>query len=214
MSSDEDEFEYNEQGELVRRKRKIKVNVDLDNIAEKVAEKLSEEEIQVKALEAFERQKKVYAEKYHSDDFLTCATPKEVDELSRQIEYEKSIPQKRNPSGKASLRKNMDSAEFESPTELLDNLYEVGYPRGMQPKTEEAVKAREKIKKLFDSMLSGKGWSEMQDLIRNNKGEQVEKLLGATTFFSCPKCNHTISRFPCGFCGYNPKTERREGKVF
>ena len=207
--SDEDEV-YEEH--TTKKGTKIKIGIDPERVAKELNRLKEDKDAQTEydALMVFDSVKEELVEATGDKNIYGMETPQKLKDYLK-----KTLPKYRVPSGKATLRKDMNSGEeFESPTELLDSLYEKGYPRGMQPKTEEAIEARKKIKKLFDAMLSGKAWGEMQDLIKNNKGEHVEQFLGATSFFSCPKCNHTISRFPCGFCGYDPKTERREGKVF
>lgn len=193
--------------EIERRiKRTIKVNLDTDAVAEKVAESMKQQ----KAMEYFEKEKRALNIQYNTTDFNDCNSPKELGEmieLQEQLKADKLNP-KRVVNGKYQIDSVGSGEEFDSPEQLMDYLYNTGYPRGRKVQTPEGIEARKKIDKLFKDMISGKGWEEMKKMVRDGEGEKMERILGAKTLMRCPKCGATISTYPpCVICKYDPREE-------
>ena len=212
MSDEAQDYEYDENGnKIVKRVTKIKVGIDENSIAEKVAENIEKSKLEEKALETFEKVKQAMNLKYNTTDFNDVQSPKELGEMTelcekeaREKAYERANPH-RVPSGKSTLKPSGNGETFDSPEALMDDLYNKGYPRGIVVNTPEGIEARKKIEKLLESMIYGKSWGQMKQNIRDGRHPLPES---KTQYFSCPKCNSTITSYPCPYCGYNPREKK------
>ena len=209
--TDGTEYEYDDEGNLVKKIKKnttlkFTANVDENAIAKKVAEEMKQGEIEQKALEAFEREKRLYATQYNDKGFFDCKTPKELDDLAQQIENERSQPKPKTPNGKA-IYGGGDSETFGSPEALLDDLYQKAYPRGIAIDTKEGAEARQKIEQLFEAWIYGKSWGQMKEKLRDGQHALPENMKSLT---KCPKCGRSIESYPCPYCTYDPRDSKKK----
>jgi ribosomal protein L32 len=188
--------------------KKIKVNIDRSPEVEAIrAEKEAvEQELENKkavlaqqALEAFEAHKQKLAKQFNDDGLLECTSPSEL--YNRIAAYSEKEETKPSPKGKAPWIGNSGATGHKSQAELLDELYDKAYINSSKYTPEEVASAKQKIKTLWESLLTGRSWSQLKE---NPRAIQQHKLS------SCPNCGFTlVDRTDCPNCGYDP-TERQK----
>lgn len=175
---------------------KIKINVDTDKISKQVADIMSQQQAgkEEQALETFHVLKMDLANMMNDDSVLDCNTPNEVKDWVQKRTKRHVV------SGKQ-VNRSGDSEEFGSVEELMDSIYGRAYKRGIPVQTEDGVKARSQINKLIEAFISGKPRRQMRERIAEGRHPLPES---HKELWNCPKCNRTISSYPCGYCGYDP----------
>lgn len=155
-----------------------------------------------------ERQKNELKEKYseYADEIEDLKTPQEMDKFKLRVFNDKvgEKPKKKTPDGKASIipPNKMGEQEYESQTQMVDRLYDVGYYSSSKYTKEQVEDAKQKIESLLRSMVGGSAWKEMRE--RGIGKIQTHKLS------SCSKCHYTlIDTNKCPNCGYDA-TEKQK----
>jgi len=147
-----------------------------------------------------ERQKNELKEKYSefADEIDDLHTPQEMDKFKLRVFNDKvhEKTKKKTPDGKSSIIPPKGENEYESQTQMVDHLYDVGYYSSNKFTKEEVEDAQQKIKTLLKSMLGSESWRQLRE--HGTSKIETHKLS------ACPKCHYTlIDTNKCGNCGYD-----------